>query len=437
MRQDLQNLPLLDVLMRHYDELVEHVRRRFGDKNFAHEVIHEVYMHVVRTHPREQDGTPLALLKHISTCKAIDLQRAATSRSQWQESVDAVPDVSLLHVDGEEMLRGKQLVDALESAIADLPPRCREVFVLHKLQDLSQDEVATQLGISRKMVGKHMERAMTAIRPVWGDTHSDIDAATLREPLVTRFPSRDAIVHGNAKRRTVRKMAVMATLLLSSAITWLIDPVYDTRQIATDIGQTSTLSMADGSRIYLNTNSALQIESRLFSRRMTLTRGEAGFDVTHTYRSFVVQANRTVVTDIGTVFDVRNEDGGVRVSVQQGAVEVRTDSGQSQTLTTNQMLLSADGKLQRLPDLNAEQNGAWRRGKLYFDGTPLRQALLDMQRYMTQPIRLADARIGDLRLSGEYDIKDIDDLLKVLPTILPVNVRHNDGAVVISARADK
>jgi len=60
-----------------------------------------------------------------------------------------------------------------------------------------------------------------------------------------------------------------------------------------------------------------------------------------------------------------------------------------------------------------------------------------MQRYMTQPIRLADARIGDLRLSGDYDIKDIDDLLKVLPTILPVNVRHNDGAVVISARADK
>jgi hypothetical protein len=53
MREDSQNLPLLDALMRHYDELVDHVRRRFGDKNFAHEVVHEVYMHVVNARPRE------------------------------------------------------------------------------------------------------------------------------------------------------------------------------------------------------------------------------------------------------------------------------------------------------------------------------------------------------------------------------------------------
>jgi len=424
--------------MRHYDDLVDHVRKRFGDKNFAHEVIHEVYMHVVRTRPREQEGTPLALLKHISTCKAIDLQRAATSRSQWQESVDAVPDTNLHHSDGEEILRGKQLIDALEVVIDDLPPRCREVFLLHKLQDMSQDAVAVQLGISRKMVVKHMERAMSAIRPVWSDVHAEIGNAALRDslaaPLRPRFPTQEKIVRGAAKRRTVRKIAAMAAmLLLSSGVAWLIDPAYDTRQIVTASGQTSTLTMADGSRIQLNTDSALRIESRLFSRRVTLLRGEAGFDVAHTYRSFVVEANRTTVTDIGTVFDVRNEDDGARVSVQQGAVEVRSDGGQSQLLTANQALRSSGGTLETPTELEPGQSGAWRRGKLYFNGTALREATLEMQRYLAQPVVLADARIGDLRLSGEYDIKDVDDLLRVLPTILPVAVKRNAGSIVISA----
>jgi len=441
MRQDSQNLPLLDALMRHYDELVDHVRRRFGDKNFAHEVVHEVYMHVVRTRPREQDGTPLALLKHISTCKAIDLQRAATSRNQWQESVDAVPDVNLHHSDGEEILRGKQLIDALEIVIGDLPPRCREVFVLHKLQEMSQDEVAMQLGISRKMVGKHMERAMSAIRPMWSEAHAENDNSSMRASLATplrpRFPAQEAIVRGAAKRRTVRKIAAMAAmLLLSSGVAWLIDPAYDTRQITTAAGQTSTLTMADGSRIQLNTDSELRIESRLFSRRVTLLRGEAGFDVAHTYRSFVVTANRTTVTDIGTVFDVRNQEDGARVSVQQGAVEVRSDSGPPLVLTADQSVRSSNGKLERLPDTEPGQSGAWRRGKLYFNGTPLREAALDMQRYLAQPIVLADARSGDLRLSGEYDIKDVNDLLRVLPTILPVTVKRNADNVVISATSN-
>jgi len=424
--------------MRHYDELVDHVRRRFGDKNFAHEVVHEVYMQVVRTRPHEQDGTPLALLKHISTCKAIDLQRAATSRNQWQESVNAVPDINLHHSDGEEILHGKQLIDALEIAIGDLPPRCREVFVLHKLQEMSQDEVATQLGISRKMVGKHMERAMSAIRPIWSGAHAGNDDATMRAslapPLRPRFPAPETIIRGAAKRRTVRKIAAMAAvLLLSTGLAWLIDPAYDTRQVVTGAGRTSTLTMADGSRIQLNTDSELRIESRLFSRRITLLRGEAGFDVAHTYRSFVVEAHRTTVTDIGTVFDVRNQEDGALVSVQQGAVEVRSDSGPPLVLTADQSVRSSDGKLERLADLEPGQSGAWRRGKLYFNATPLREAALDMQRYLAQPVVLADARIGDLRLSGEYNIKDVNDLLRVLPTILPVTVKRSPGAIVISA----
>ncbi|ORE87324.1 ECF sigma factor [Oceanococcus atlanticus] len=59
----------------------------------------------------------------------------------------------------------QQLLDVLR-AIADLPPRCREVFVLYRFKSLSQAQIAEQLGISRNMVERHVMRAMRSCRAV-------------------------------------------------------------------------------------------------------------------------------------------------------------------------------------------------------------------------------------------------------------------------------
>lgn len=45
-------------------------------------------------------------------------------------------------------------------AINNLPPRCREVFVLRRFHDLSPDDIAKRLGISRNMVEKHLRSAL-------------------------------------------------------------------------------------------------------------------------------------------------------------------------------------------------------------------------------------------------------------------------------------
>lgn len=435
MQQDAPNLVMLDALLRHYDDLVEHVRRRFGDKNFAHEVVHEVYVQVMKAAPKEETGTPLALLKHISTCKAIDLQRASTAHRQWQETVDVLPEIAESTSDGELHLRGKQLVDALECIIGALPPRCREVFLLHRLQGMQQEEVASMLGISRKMVVKHMERAMSAIRPLWSEDQVD---TTYAATLAGKFPGTEQIARGAGKRRLVRKIAAFTAMaLITFGITWMVDPAYDSRKIATAVGETSTLELADGSRIIVNADSQLQVESRLFSRRLKLDKGEASFSVAHTFRPFTVQANGTLVTDIGTVFDVRTLPNGAVVSVQQGAVEVRAENGEAMVIHQNQAIRSEDGMLAEPHMHDAEAGSAWTRGKLYFNATSLQEAVADMQRYSRQKLVLDGNNIGALKLSGEYDIAKIDDLLRALPTVLPVHVSRTADAVVISAKPEK
>ena len=52
---------LISTLVRHYDDLVDHVRRRFGDRGFAREVVHDVCVQLLEKREREDVRTRLAL----------------------------------------------------------------------------------------------------------------------------------------------------------------------------------------------------------------------------------------------------------------------------------------------------------------------------------------------------------------------------------------
>ena len=64
------------------------------------------------------------------------------------------------------IMETEETKQAIEEAIACLPPKCREVFQLAKLEDLSYFEVAEKLGISIKTVYKHIAIAMNKLRAI-------------------------------------------------------------------------------------------------------------------------------------------------------------------------------------------------------------------------------------------------------------------------------
>lgn len=64
----------------------------------------------------------------------------------------------------EEWLAARQRLELLDRAVAELPPKCRQVFLLRKVEQLSHAEIAERLGISRSMVEKHLHRAMMHCR---------------------------------------------------------------------------------------------------------------------------------------------------------------------------------------------------------------------------------------------------------------------------------
>ncbi|HET8728198.1 MAG TPA: RNA polymerase sigma factor, partial [Alphaproteobacteria bacterium] len=78
---------------------------------------------------------------------------AATPDSEWQALPDPQPSA-------EAVILSREMLDVVRQAIADLPPRGREVFLLHKFEGLSYAEIAARLGIAKNTVVVHMVRSL-------------------------------------------------------------------------------------------------------------------------------------------------------------------------------------------------------------------------------------------------------------------------------------
>lgn len=152
-----------------YHDLVDHLRRRLGSRERAQELAQESVSRVLAL-PPEHLLSPRAFLFRTARNLEIDQFRAGQTRQALHDATTD-PESSEAPATDEPIrqLEAAQEHQRLHTAIASLPPRCREVFVLHKLEGLSQREVASRLGISLNMVEKHVMRGLLACRAALRD----------------------------------------------------------------------------------------------------------------------------------------------------------------------------------------------------------------------------------------------------------------------------
>lgn len=158
---------LIITLTYHYDELVDYVRRRFGDKHFAQDVVHDVCVQLMEHPPQETVHMPIAFLRRAMKNRAIDRCRAYETQRRHIDDMSQMPETHIHYVDGARALEFVQKLEALKRIIESLPPRQRQVFLLHRLHEMPQQHIADELGISRNMVTQHFSRAMVTIEQSW------------------------------------------------------------------------------------------------------------------------------------------------------------------------------------------------------------------------------------------------------------------------------
>jgi RNA polymerase sigma-70 factor (ECF subfamily) len=137
---------------------------RLGSPDDAEDVLHEAFIRFLNAYSGRTIANPLALLGRIAMNIVRDLGRSERlHRTRIEAQGGDVCRGPQPH-DPETICADQQGLRKAQEAIDRLPPRCREVFLLHRLDGLSHAEVARVLGISRSMVEKHLARADRQVR---------------------------------------------------------------------------------------------------------------------------------------------------------------------------------------------------------------------------------------------------------------------------------
>ncbi|MCC7645582.1 MULTISPECIES: FecR domain-containing protein [unclassified Janthinobacterium] len=196
--------------------------------------------------------------------------------------------------------------------------------------------------------------------------------------------------------------------------------------LSTGVGERRELTLADGSRLHLNSGSAVNIRYTGTQRLLQLVRGEVFIATAREtgmpYRPFLVETAHGHAQALGTRYSVRQADGSTLVAVEEGAVRLMPRHGNASPVLragqgggmTAQNALPAHAVS---PDI-----WAWRQGLLLADAMPLRDFLHELSRYRHGLLGCDDAVAG-LRISGVFPLADLDAVLLSLPDSLPVDVR--------------
>jgi len=150
----------------------------------------------------------------------------------------------------------------------------------------------------------------------------------------------------------------------------------------------------------------------------------------------VVTAGDTVVTALGTRFDVRRlEDGHARVILVEGRVQVSDarSQGPDVVLAPGQELLTTPA-LPAVRTVDAARATSWTTGRLVFEGMPVRSAVAEVNRYSTRKIELDAPQIAAIPVSGAFDAGDVDGFVAALVDLYGVTSdTRRDGTIVLTA----
>lgn len=130
----------------------------------AADAVQELFLRLLRM-PRTDVRDASAYLSRAADSIAVDHWRREqrTSRLFDIEPPDAAMVADPAPSAESRLIENDRLRD-LEGALASLPPRCREVLLLHKFEEFSYAEIALRLGISRNTVMVHLAKAMSLLR---------------------------------------------------------------------------------------------------------------------------------------------------------------------------------------------------------------------------------------------------------------------------------
>lgn len=159
------NKNLVSRIYREYcNELRKFLFSRLRCSEDAADVVQDAFVRVLMLGDDYEIQHPRGLLYRTALNLTVDRLRSRSARPDCTADFALAEDLAAEEPDPESVLDMQQRLQILQEAIAELPPKCRTVFMMHKFENLSYNEISASLGISRNMVEKHIIKALAYCR---------------------------------------------------------------------------------------------------------------------------------------------------------------------------------------------------------------------------------------------------------------------------------
>lgn len=152
---------------RYYQDLFAYACRIMREEEIAADMVQDTFYKLFAKRESLEVHTSMQayLYKSVYNHCVNEIKRRRLEVSYMdQELADFYFKEILQTPEAEMVLRNEEIRRAVQEAISGLPERCREIFVLSKMQELSNKEIAERLGISEKTVENQMTKALSYLR---------------------------------------------------------------------------------------------------------------------------------------------------------------------------------------------------------------------------------------------------------------------------------
>jgi len=229
-----------------------------------------------------------------------------------------------------------------------------------------------------------------------------------------------------SRRQSLKGLLILAATGLAGWAVGRNTPLLDSVErlsadLSTGTGETREATLSDGSRIWLNALSALNVRFDARQRLLQLRAGEVLIDTAQDLgRAFWVETEQGRMRALGTRFSVRQNDRSTVLNVYEGAVEASNRQGESQVVQAGQQLVFSAGRLNTATAADPSRE-AWRRGVLLADNLPLGELIEELSRYRPGHLH-CDPAVANLSVMGSFPLKDTDQALRLLEAALPIRI---------------
>lgn len=297
-------------------------------------------------------------------------------------------------------------------------------------QELQELKLWVEYNETNQRKFREVLRILEATAMPFPEPASQARSWTLVANHISKNPASEAAPSSIKKTGRWHRYAMAAMLIVVSGIGLLLvksgkpksKQIAMVKVISNPNGEQRSITMPDGSVIYLNAGSRISYNAHFnTNKREVKLEGEAFFEVVHeTKRPFIVKTGKVSTTVLGTSFNIKAFPAKpVEVTVETGKVGVVLQRAHQQNtldlLLPNEQLL-IDALTERIvrKKVKATDVSGWRDYKLVFYNMPLQDIAASIARTYDVRISFSKPQLAQLKLTAKFDKCGIKQVMEVL-----------------------